>query len=53
MPILTLDKTEEEIKNEQSRDTGNIGHTNDKMKTNKTKNTTHIAKQMSNTDLYE
>ena len=35
-----LEKTEGEIKNGQSRETGNIGHRRHRMKTNKTKNTT-------------
>jgi hypothetical protein len=37
------------IKNEQSRDTGNIGH-NTQNKTNKTKNTTQKTSKVSNTD---
>ena len=41
-----LEKTEKAIKNGQSRDTGNIGHTKHK-KTNKTYQKT---KKMSNTD---
>ena len=43
----TLEKTEWAIKNVQYRDTGNIGHTRHKMKTNKTKtqyNTTQNTK---------
>ena len=39
-----------EIKNGQSRETGNIGYSRHKMKTNKTKNTTQKTKTMSNTD---
>jgi len=35
--ILTLEKTEWAIKNGQSRDTGNIGYTRHRTKTNKTK----------------
>ena len=38
------------IKNRQSRDTGNIGHTRHRAKTNKTKNTTQKTKKMKNTD---
>ena len=43
-------KTEGAIKNGQSRDTGNIGYTTHRMKTNKAKNTTQKTKNMSNTD---
>ena len=32
-----IDNTDEEIKNEQSRETGNIGYTRHKTKTSKTK----------------
>ena len=45
-----LDKTEGAIKNGQSRDTGNIGYTGQRRKTNKAKNTTQKTKKMSNTD---
>jgi hypothetical protein len=45
-----LEKTEGEIKNGQSIDTGNIGHSRHMMKTSKTKNTTQKNKNMSNTD---
>jgi len=43
-----LDKTEEAIKNWQSRDTGNTGYTIHRTKINKTKRTTHKTKLMSN-----
>ena len=43
------EKTEGAIKNEQSRDTGNIGYTGRKQ-TNKQKNKTQKTKRMSNTD---
>jgi hypothetical protein len=46
----TLEKTKGEIKNEQSKVTGNIGYTTHSMKTNKRKNTTQKAKKMGNTD---
>ena len=46
----TLEKTKGEIKNEQSKVTGNIGYTRHSMKTNKRKNTTQKAKKMGNTD---
>ena len=39
-------------KNGQSRDTGNIGHTRHRTKTNKTKNTTQKTKIMSITECY-
>jgi len=39
-----LEKTEEEIKNGQSIDTGNIGHSRHMTKTSKTKNTTQHRK---------
>jgi len=39
-----LEKTEGEIKNGQSIDTGNIGHSRHMMKTSKTKNTTQCRK---------
>jgi len=44
----TSKKTEEAIKNEQyrSRDTGNDGHTRNKTKTTKHKNTTQKTKKM-------
>jgi hypothetical protein len=44
-----LEKTEEAIKNGQSRETGNIGYTRHMTKTNKKKNTTQKTKKMSNT----
>jgi len=42
-----LEKTEEQIKNGQSRDTGNIGYTRHRTKTNKTKNTKQKIKKLS------
>jgi hypothetical protein len=45
--------TEGVIKNGQSRDTGNIGYTRHMTKTNKTKNTTHKTKELSNTDPHQ
>ena len=36
-----LEKTEGAIKNRQSRETGNIGYTRHRTKTNKTKNPKH------------
>jgi len=49
--LETLEKTEGAIKNEQSRDTGNIGHTRHRTKANKTKkNTNKKAKKKNNTD---
>ena len=38
------------IRNGQSRETGNIGYTRHRTKTNKTKNTTQKTRKMSNTD---
>ena len=38
------------IKNGQSRETGNIGYTRHRTKTNKTKNTTQKIKKMNNTN---
>jgi hypothetical protein len=38
------------IKNGESRDTGNMGYTRHKTKTNKRKNITQKTKKMSNTD---
>jgi hypothetical protein len=46
----TLEKTEGVIKNGKSRDTGNIGYTRHRTKTNKTNNTTQKRKKMRNTD---
>jgi hypothetical protein len=46
-----LEKTEGAIKNEQSRETGNIGQTRHMAETNNAKYTTHKTKKMSNTDL--
>jgi hypothetical protein len=43
------EKTKGAIKNEQSRDTGNIGYTRHMTKTNKTKNITQKTKKMNNT----
>jgi hypothetical protein len=43
------EKTDGAMKNGQSRDTGNIGYTRHRTKTNKTK-TQHRTKKMSNTD---
>ena len=43
-----LEKTEWPIKNEQSRDTGNIGYTRHRTKTNKHKKTTPKTEKMSN-----
>jgi hypothetical protein len=40
--ILTLEKTEWAIKNGQSRDSGNIGYTRHRTKTNKAKNTNFV-----------
>ena len=45
-----LEKTKGQIKNGQSRNTGNIGYTGHRRMTNKTKNTTQKTKMMSNTD---
>ena len=45
-----LVKTEGAIKNAKSRDTGNIGYTRHRTKTNKTNNTTQKTKKMRNTD---
>jgi hypothetical protein len=48
-----LEKTEGVIKNRQSRETGNIGYTRHRTKTNKNEkqhNTTQKTKKMSNTD---
>ena len=39
--LYTLEKTEGEIKNEQSRDTVNTGNTRHRTKTNKTQHRTH------------
>ena len=44
-----LEKTERAIKNGQFRETGNIGYTRHKMKTNKTKNTTRYVLDTANT----
>jgi hypothetical protein len=41
-----LEKTEEAIKNGQSKDTGNIGHTKHRTKINKTQSTTQKTKKM-------
>ena len=46
-----MEKTEAAIKNEQSRETGNIGETRHMAETNNAKYTTHKTKKMSNTDL--
>ena len=46
----TLEKSKGEIKNEQSKVTGNIGYTRHSMKTNKRKKKTQKAKKMGNTD---
>ena len=50
-----VEKTERTAKNGQSRDTGNIGHTRYKPKTNKqntkTQHNTKKAKKMSNKDV--
>ena len=48
-----LEKTEGAIKNGQSRETGNIGYTRHRSKSNKTKNTTQKTKKMSNTDTHQ
>jgi len=45
--LLFLEGT---IKNEQYRETGVIGYTRHRTKTNKTKHTTQKTKKMSNTD---
>jgi hypothetical protein len=45
-----LGKTEGAIKNAKSRDTGNIGYTRHRTKTNKADNTTQEIKKMRNTD---
>ena len=45
----TLEKTEGAIKNEHFRNTGNIGYTRHRTKTNKEKNK-HKAKKMNNTN---
>ena len=45
-----LGKTEGAIKNAKSRDTGNIGYTRHRTKTNKANNTTQKRKKMRNTD---
>ena len=54
LPTLTckemLEKTEEAIRNATFRDTGNIGYTRHRTKTNKTKQTTQKTKKMRNTD---
>jgi hypothetical protein len=42
-----------QAKQKQSRDTGNIGYTRHRTKTNKTKNTTQKTKKMSNTDAHK
>jgi hypothetical protein len=39
------------MRNGQSRDTSNIGHTRHRTKANKTKNTTQEIKKIRNTDL--
>ena len=41
-----LEKIEVAIKNGQSRDTGNIGYTRHRTKTNKTKSTTQKTKRL-------
>jgi hypothetical protein len=46
----TLEKADEVIKKGQSRDTGNVGNTRHRTKTNKTKNPTQKTKKMSNKD---
>ena len=46
----TLEKTEWEVKNEQSRYTGNIGHTRHRTKTNKTQKHNTETKKMSSRD---
>ena len=46
----TLEKTEGVMKNGKFRDTGNIGYTRHRRKTNKTNNTTQKRKMMRNTD---
>jgi hypothetical protein len=48
---INVEETEGAIKNGQSRDTGNIGYTKHRTKTNKTKNTPQKNKAASNTDL--
>jgi hypothetical protein len=45
-----LKKTEGATKNGQSRETGNIGYTRHRPKTNKTKYITQKTKKMSNMD---
>jgi hypothetical protein len=45
-----LEKTEGAIENRKSRETGHIGYTRHRTKTNKTKNTTQKTKMISNTD---
>jgi hypothetical protein len=47
---LPLEKTEGAIKNGQSRETGNIGHTRHRTKTSKANNTIQKTKNMSNID---
>ena len=46
------EKTEGAIKNGQSRETGNIGYTRHRKRTNKTQNTTQKIKKMSNMKIY-
>jgi hypothetical protein len=46
----TLEKTKGAIEKGQSRETGNIGYTRHRTKTNKTKNITQKTKKMNNTD---
>ena len=46
-----MEKTEGAIKNEQSRETGNIGETRHMSETTNAKYTTHKTKKMSNTHL--
>ena len=46
-----MEKTEGAIKNEQSRETGNIGETRHMAETNNAKYTAHKTKKMSKTDL--
>jgi len=49
--VETLEKTERSVKNGRSTDKGNIGDkTQNGDKQNKNKNTTEIAKRMSNTN---
>jgi hypothetical protein len=48
----TLEKTEGEIENVQSRETGNIWHTRHRTKTSKAKNTTQHRKVLPDCSIY-